>query len=160
MTKVSDYDQALEFEGVLEMEDDWVIVSVPQAVHDKLIQQVSAPIKPNKKPHISVIKDESPCFNQADWDSKKFSGEKIKFKVASQYDHENGLHVWFNCYSPRLCEIREHFGLPVLKKDGIYLVNFHTTIGKLVKPVKANLRPQYRLSKRTHIDVETLMQHI
>lgn len=159
-TNLLDYDSALEFEGTIKMEPDWMILEIPQSVHDVLTQNLGVVIKPNKYPHISVVKEEQPNINQSDWTSQKFQGEKIKFKVSGKENYENGFHVWFDCYSPRLCEIREHFALPVLKKDGVYMVNFHTTVGKLVKPITPQLRKQYRLSKRTHIDVLTLMRHI
>lgn len=156
-----DYDSAVEFEGTLKMEKDWVLLNVPKDVHQQLVDSLNLKIKPNQQPHISVIKDEKPCLNFSDWDNRVFDGEKVKFKInLSKVSHENGMHVWFDCYSPRLCQIREHFGLTVLKKDNVYLVNFHTTVGKLITPVAKNLRDQYRLSKRTHIDVLTMMQHI
>src|SRR5438270_872096 len=82
-------------------------------------------------PHISVIYDEKPCLYVADWDGKRFDGKNIPFQVnTSAARDDNGLHVWFDCYSPRLCAIREHFGLTVLKRDDVYRVNFHLTVGK------------------------------
>lgn len=160
-SKLIDYDKASEVEGTLKFDGDWVLLEVPQSVHNVLLAQVShLDIKPNKNPHISVMKDELPSLNLADWHAKKFDGETVKFKISENISHENGLHVWIDCYSPRLCEIREYFGLPTLKQDGVYRVNFHCTLGKLKKFLPKNLRKQYRLSKRTHIDCETLMQHI
>jgi hypothetical protein len=40
------------------------------------------------------------------------------------------------------------------------MVNFHFTLGKLKRSVDKIAREQYRLTERTHIDYETLMQHI
>lgn len=139
----------------------WVLLQIPQDVLETLLKSVKQAIVPTREPHISVIKDEKPCLHAADWDSKAFDGEKVKFQIDTRTAHdENSRHVWFDCYSPRLCAIREHFGLTVLKRDDVYRANFHVTVGKLAVPVTPHLRPQYRLSIRSHIDVETMMQHI
>lgn len=159
-SRLSDYESSTEYNGTIKIEQNWMLLQVPESVHDDLVKAIPFQIERIKRPHISVIKEEKPSINVVDWDLKKFNGESVSFKVSSKVNSENGLHVWFDCYSPRLCEIREFYGLPVLKKDGLYLVNFHTTIGKLVTPTTKSLREQYRLSPRTHIDVETLMQHI
>jgi hypothetical protein len=90
-----------------------------------------------------------------------FVGEVVKFRYCPAPRGENGLHFWVDCHSPRLCEMREHFGLVTLKRsDGAYLVNFHLTVGRRKKSVEAHPRPQLRLCPQSHIDAETGMQHL
>lgn len=162
-TKLEDYENAPGSVGTLKFEDDWCLLEVPKELHDQLCSQfedcMHHKLKRFKRPHVSVMKDEAPSANQADWRSFG-NGTQVAFRYHPYFHTENGCHAWVNVYSQRLCEIREHFGMATLKRDGVYLVNFHMTLGRLDKPVAKTLRPQYRLSPRTHIDVATLMQHI
>lgn len=162
-TPLEQYDSAPESEGVIAYRSDWYLLEIPTNFHTTLIpllQETDEVFKASDSPHISVIKDESPNQNKDDW-GVAFVGETVRFKYHSTLYGENGLHFWIDCYSARLCEIREHFGLPTLKRqDGVYLVNFHMTIGRRKKAVAPHLRPQLRLSPQSHIDVETGMQHL
>ncbi len=106
------------------------------------------------------MKGEAPCRNTADW-GLAFVGESVVVRYAPVPRDENGMHFWVDCYSPRLCQMREHFGLATLKRpDGVYLVNFHLTIGRRKRPIAARPRPHLRLSPQSHIDLETGMQHL
>lgn len=152
------------YKGIMVFENNWYLLFVDHNDFANLISQVTnagITLKPNKKPHISVIKNENPSDNVQDF-GVKFVGDNIEYKFANIIRNENGLHVWIDCYSETLCKIREHFGLPTLKRadDNKYLVNFHCTMGKLKIPNIPNIRPQLRLSKASHIDVETGMQHL
>lgn len=160
-TKLEQYDGAPEGEGVMVYRSDWYLLEVPATFLTPLLSPLATEaFKPSASPHISVIKDEAPNRNRQDWGTA-FVGETVRFKYNPTINGENGLHFWIDCYSPRLCEIREHFGLPTLKRqDGVYLVNFHMTIGKRKQAVAPQLRPQLRLSPQSHIDVETGMQHL
>lgn len=156
---ISDYSNSSYVEGVIKYEDDWMLLHINQEIQNSEIEKFNLDLKVNKKPHISVIKSELPCINNDDWSGKKFQDTIVKFKCSSKYE-TNGLHVWTDCYSEDLCRIREHFGLPTLKHNDVYMVNFHFTLGKLKRSVDKIVRDQYRLTERTHIDCETLMQHI
>lgn len=162
-TRLEYYGSALSTEGIVTFNRDWYLLTIPQSFQDAFLEALRVrgeQVVPSKNIHISIMKNESPSLNQREWGTK-FVGEKVEFKYQVQLEKENGYHVWINCYSPRLCEMREYFGLPTLKTtDGIYRVNFHMTIGKLKIALPSNLRPQYRISKQSHIDVETLMQHL
>lgn len=162
-TVLSDYDNSPDEEGTLKYDGKWYLLEVSKEFHEKILKLADTQnlnLKPNKNPHISVMKGESASLNQEDWG--KFDGEKIKFKFDQVIHCENGLHVWINVYSPRLCEIREHFGLVTLRRrdDDVYLVNFHMTLGKLKNRQQPNFRKQYRLCPQSHIDAETGMQHL
>lgn len=156
---IKDYCDSSSFEGIIKYEDDWMLLHIGQDIQNVQIEKFNLDLKMNKKPHISVIKSESPCININDWSDKKFDQMIVKFKCSSKYE-TNGLHVWVDCYSEELCKVREHFGLPTLKHNDIYMVNFHFTLGKLKKSSDRIIRDQYRLTERTHIDSETLMQHV
>jgi hypothetical protein len=162
-TKLEEYDHAPEIEGTMVYRPDWYLLEMPKDFHAILVPLLEATgeaFKPAAWPHISVMKGEAPCRNQADWGSA-FVGETVRVRYNPVINRENGLHFWIDCYSPRLCEMREHFGLPTLKRqDGTYLVNFHMTIARRKKTIAAHLRPQLRLSPQSHIDVETGMQHL
>ncbi len=162
-TRVEEYKNAPEVEGTMLYEKNWYLLEIPATFHQMLIQQLEGEgkaCKPNKRPHISVMKKEAPSLNQEEW-GVAFVGETVKVKYNPIIRNENGFHFWIDCYSPRLCQMREHFGLTTLKtRDDTYLVNFHLTIGRRKKPIEPNFRAQYRLSPQSHIDVETLMQHL
>ena len=163
-TNLEAYDQAgIELEGHIIYEPNWYLLSIASETYASLFPLAEAatiPFKPTTRPHISVIKGEAASRNQADW-GQAFVGERVKFRYVPTLQAENGLHLWIDCHSPRLCAIREHFGLPTLRRsDGAYLVNFHLTIGRRKKAVAAQLRPQLRLSPQSHIDLETDMQHL
>ncbi|OJJ17043.1 hypothetical protein BKI52_30475 [marine bacterium AO1-C] len=167
-TTLEQFAGAPQIKGIIAYNKNWYLLQVPATFHQMLVEQLENEgeiFKPNAHPHISVIKNEAPSRNQADWGTA-FIGEEVSFQYNTVIKKENGLHFWIDCYSPRLCEMREHFGLTTLKKEGdekngsIYMVNFHMTIGRRKKPTKAQLRPQYRLSPQSHIDVETGMQHL
>lgn len=163
-TTLEQYDQAGQtLEGQIVYEPDWYLLRVTAEAHASLLHLVEAAniaFKPTARPHISVIKGEAPSRNQADW-GVAFVGETITFRYVPVLQAENGLHLWIDCHSPRLCTIREYFGLTTLRRnDGAYLVNFHMTLGRRKKAVTPQLRPQLRLSPQSHIDLETGMQHL
>ncbi|MCA0351753.1 MAG: hypothetical protein LCH85_07125 [Chloroflexi bacterium] len=164
VTTLEHYDQAgLELEGQLFYEPNWYLLRVAAEAHASLlylVETANIACKPAARPHISVIKGEAPNRNQADW-GVAFVGETVTFRYVPVLQAENGLHLWIDCHSPGLCTIREHFGLPTLRRsDGAYLVNFHLTLGRRKKAVTPQLRPQLRLSPQSHIDLETGMQHL
>ena len=106
------------------------------------------------------MKGEAPYRNQDDW-GKAFVGERVRLRIGPGVRDDNGLHLWVDCHSERLCEMREHFGLVTLRReDGAYLVNFHLTLARRKKATVVPLRPQRRLFPQSHIDVETGMQHL
>lgn len=162
-TRLADYDAAPELEGEVIYEPDWYLLNVPADGHAtllRLLEPLGVPFKPAARPHVSVMKDEAPCRNKADW-GVLFVGERVQFRYCPVLRGENGLHFWVDCHSPRLCAMREHFGLVTLRRgDGAYLVNFHLTIARRKKSVEGQPRPQLRLCPQSHIDVETGMQHL
>ncbi|MGI5181548.1 hypothetical protein ACQEVZ_35110 [Dactylosporangium sp. CA-152071] len=160
--RLEDYLDGPRFVGTVVYEPGWYLLSVPDEAHAELLALVGegVELKPAARPHVSVMKGEAPCRNARDWGTA-FAGEAVAFRVAPVVHGENGLHLWVDCHSPRLCEMREHFGLSTLRReDGAYLVNFHLTVGRRKKAVGARKRPQLRLSPQSHIDVETGMQHL
>lgn len=169
-TKLQDYVNQPERTGTLSFEKskrgDWYLVLLPQDFVTEMVDLAKSKgldLKPTVKPHISVIKGEIPTQNANQWGD--FVGEPIKFRCNPFFRYENGLHVWVDCHSQRLCEIRRYFGCDTKISDmvegaGNYWVNFHCTIGKLLVPQKPNLRPQIRLSPQSHLDAETGMQHL
>jgi len=158
---VDDYKNAIECEATVTFKHDWCLAEMPEEVHQKLLhiaKQKGFDLNESSNPHISVMKTEAPNIHKKDWG--KAAGRKVKVKILPEVGCENGFHVWVNCYSPELCELREHFQLPTLKKDDVWLVNFHMTIGTLKKPQEPSPRPQIRMSRQSHIDVESGMQHL
>jgi hypothetical protein len=162
-TRLEEYEAAPELEGQVLYEPDWYLLSVPAEGHAtllRLLEPLGVAFKPAARPHVSIMKGEAPCQNQADW-GVAFVGERVRFRYHPVVRDENGLHLWVDCHSPRLCEMREHFGLVTLRRgNGVYLVNFHLTIGRRKKAVPGRPRPQLRLCPQSHIDVETGMQHL
>lgn len=162
-THLKDYDNAPELEGRVIYETDWYLLEISTESHSALlplVEAVGVPYKPAGRPHVSMMKAEAPSLNKDDWGSA-FVGETVVFRYCPTLRDENGLHFWVDCYSSRLCEMREHFGLVTLKReDGTYLVNFHLTIGRRKKSLDPSPRPRLRLCPRSHIDVETGMQHL
>jgi hypothetical protein len=162
-TRLEEYNHAPECEGTIVYKPDWYLLKMPKTFHATLLPLLDAtgdPFTPSDWPHISVMKDEAPSRNKGDWGAA-FVGEQVTVKYNPVIRAENGLHFWIDCYSSRLCEMREYFGLVTLKRqDGTYLVNFHMTLGKRTQPIEARLRPQLRLCPQSHIDVETGMQHL
>lgn len=162
-TRLEEYDRAPERDGVVVYERDWYLLHMPADFHAELVRLLEATgavFKPAARPHISVMKDEVPSLNKADW-GIAFVGETVRVRYNPVIRAENGLHFWIDCYSPRLCAMREHFGLPTLKReDGIYLVNFRLTIGRRKTAVAPQPRPQLRLTPQSHIDPDTGMQHL
>ena len=162
-TRLEEYENAPEVTGTIVYSKDWYLLTLPKTFHDMLVEMVNRTgedFTPNQNPHISVMKNEAPSQNKADW-GVLFVGDTVSVKYSMTIRNDNGFHFWIDCYSPILCQMREHFALPTLKtSSGIYLVNFHTTIGKRKNPVQPNLREQYRLTPQSHIDVETGMQHL
>lgn len=167
--RLEDYAGAPQLRGEIVYEPDWYLLSVPAEAHATLVALVEASgvagvagvaFKPAARPHISVMKGEAPSRNTADWGTA-FVGEQVTFHVSPVVKDENGLHLWVDCHSGRLCEMREHFGLTTLRReDGAYLVNFHLTVGRRKKAVEGRRRPQLRLSPQSHIDAGTGMQHL
>ena len=161
--RLEDYDGARQLRGEIVYEPDWYLLSVPADTHAGLVALVEASgvvFKPAARPHISVMKGEAPSRNAADWGTA-FVGEQVTFQVSPVVKDENGLHLWVDCHSERLCQLREHFGLTTLRReDGAYLVNFHLTVGRRKQAVQAHRRPQRRLSPQSHIDAGTGMQHL
>lgn len=165
-TRLEDYAGAQQLWGEIVYEPDWYLLSVPAEAHATLITLVEragvdgGAFKPAARPHISVMKGEAPSRNAADW-GVAFAGERVTFRCSPVVKDENGLHLWVDCHSERLCAMREHFGLSTLRReDGAYLVNFHLTVGRRKKAVERHKRPQLRLSPQSHIDVGTGMQHL
>ena len=162
-TKLDEYANAPEMTGIMTYSKDWYLLKLPKDFHKMLIEKLSSKgegFTPVHNPHISVMKNEAPSQNQSDW-GVAFVGDEVTFQHSATIRNDNGFHFWVDCYSPVLCQMREHFALPTLKTgDGIYLVNFHTTIGKRETPIEPTLRAQYRLTPQSHIDVETGMQHL
>jgi hypothetical protein len=162
-TRLEDYEGAPELSGQVIYEPDWYLVIIPgeqftPILH--LVEPLAVPFKPAARPHVSIMKNETPCQNKTDWGTL-FVGEQVRFRYSPVLRDENGLHFWVDCHSPRLCAMREHFGLTTLKRgDGVFLVNFHLTLGRRKKAVEARPRPQLRLCPQSHIDVETGMQHL
>lgn len=74
-------------------------------------------------PHISVIRGEIPLKNKDDWG--KFQGESIDFQLIGDLYTRRGDRYWIWVDSPRLVEIRQHFGLPDQP-----CTKFHMTIGR------------------------------
>ncbi len=162
-TRLEEYAGARQLTGEVVYEPGWYLLSVPAEAHAALVEAAGvdgAAFKPAARPHVSVMKGEAPSRNAADWGTA-FVGERVVFLVSPVVKGENGLHLWVDCHSARLCEMREHFGLATLRReDGAYLVNFHLTLGRRKKAVERRLRPQLRLSPQSHIDVGTGMQHL
>lgn len=161
--RLADYEGAPEVEGVIVFDEDWYLLEIPAEFHQSLLGSLEAegvPFKAAARPHVSVAKNEAPSRNREDW-GVRFVGERVAVRCCPTLRNENGLHFWVDCHSPGLCELREHFGLPTLRRqDGVYLVNFHLTVGRRKKALPPQPRPQYRLSPQSHIDVETGMQHL
>jgi hypothetical protein len=161
-TRLEDYAGGPQYRGTVRYEPGWYLLSVPAEVHASLETLIGPEtvFKPAARPHISIMKGEAPSRNAEEWGTA-FAGEEVTFRVAPVVKDENGLHLWVDCHSERLCELREHFGLPTLRReDGVYLVNFHLTIGRRKTAVEARKRPQLRLSPQSHIDAGTGMQHL
>lgn len=163
-TRLEDYDNAPETEGTVICEKKWYLALMPQDVHDLMLENLKKQgeiCKPSKRSHISIMKNEVPSQNSEEWGTA-FVGEKVKVKYSKTIRNDNGFHFWIDCYSPRLCEMREYFSLPTLKVEetGIYLVNFHMTIGRREEGITPNIRPRLRLFPQSHIDIETGMQHL
>src|SRR5262245_54214150 len=122
-TRWEEYDSAPEVEGAVLYEPGWYLLEMPGAFQELLVQELRRAgelFKPVRRPHVSVMKNEAPSQNQGDW-GVVFVGERVKVKCGSVIRKENGLHYWIDCYSPRLCAMREHFGLPTLRRpDGVY----------------------------------------
>jgi hypothetical protein len=161
--RLDEYEGAPELAGQVRYEPDWYLLDISADGHAHLLallDPLDFAIKPSARPHISIMKGEAPCRNAADW-GVAFVDERVAFRFHPTVRDENGLHLWVDCYSPRLCELRQHFGLTTLTRgDGVHLVNFHLTIGRRKKAVEKRSRPQLRLSPQSHIDVETGMQHL
>jgi hypothetical protein len=162
-TRLEENESAPILEGQVIYEPNWYLLSIPLEGHAtllRLLDSLGVPFKPATRPHVSIMKDEAPCRNKADW-GVAFVGELVMFRYCPILRAENGLHFWVDCYSSRLCEMREHFGLVTLKRgDEVYLVNFHLTIGRRQKLEEGQPRQQLRLCPQSHINVETGMQHL
>lgn len=159
---LTEYQTAPEFTGVIAYEPNWYLLLVPAEVHQSLLALLpQVEHKPAAKPHVSVMKEEVASRNAADWGAA-FVGEEVRVKYAPTVRAANGLHFWLDCHSSRLCEMREHFGLPTLRRtsDGAYLVNFHLTLGRRRKALPATPVDQIRVSPQSHIDPTTGMQHL
>ncbi len=161
-TKLEDYKDAKTFKGRVRCEEDWYSLTLGPEFGDyfrEAVQAVDSDVSFVEKPHISLIKSESPC-RKIEKFGRAFVNEIVEFKIHELLQYENGRHIWVNCYSERLCEIREYFNLPVFRQDKQFRVNFHSTLARLNTSREALQRPQYRITPATYIDVETLMQHI
>lgn len=170
-TRLEGYQGAPEGEGQIYYESDWYLLSIPTETHKALLPLLATSeatseatsgvsFKPITRPHISVMKNEAPCQNQADW-GVAFVGETVRYQYNPVLRSENGLHIWLDCYSSRLCEMRSHFGLVTLMRDdGTYLVNFHLTLARRKQAIEPQPRPRLRLCPQSYIDAETGMQHL
>ncbi len=160
--RLEDYEGALEIAGRVAFDRGWYLLRLDPALVAPLVAALSAldfATTPVPSPHVSILKDERPSTKQEKF-GRAFVGELVSVRVCPALRHETGRHVWVDVHAPRLCELREHFGLPVLTRDGVYRVNSHLTLARIDAPRAPTPRPQYRLTPRTHIDVETLMQHL
>jgi hypothetical protein len=161
--RIEDYDGAPELTGEIIYEPDWYLLAIQpeaQEVLGPLLDGVGVPVKASARPHISIMKGEAPSQNRDDWGTA-FVGERVRFRFCPTVRDDNGLHLWVDCHSARLCEMRQHFGLVTLTRaDGVHLVNFHLTVGRRKKAVERRTRAQLRLTPQSHIDVETRMQHL
>lgn len=161
-TRLEDYAASPVFKGRIIYEPGWYLLDLPDEVHARFAPAIAAlgfAIEPAKRPHISIVKDEAPS-RRAKKFGKAFVNEIVAFRCDEQLQYENGRHVWIHCFSERLCELREYFSLPTLRRDDQYRVNFHSTLGRIKAPFQPELRAQLRITPATHIDLETLMQHI
>ena len=161
-TRLEDYQGSRTFKGRVQWDDDWCLLTLGNDFIDTFREQVldlEEQVTFVSQPHISIIKSESPCRRIKQF-GRAFLNEIVEFKVHDLLQYENGRHIWLHCFSERLCEIREYFNLPVFRQDKQYRVNFHATLARFKEIRKASLRPQYRITPVTHVDVETLMQHI
>src|SRR4051812_47169932 len=163
-TRLEEYDGAAELTGEVIFEPGWYLLALPPGEHARLLEllePLGERYQPAGRPHVSITKDEAPDQNQGDYGTA-FVGELVTVRCSGIVRDENGLHFWVDCHSGRLCEMREHFGLVTLKRDdGVYPVNFHVTIGRRKKALAPPpRRPQLRLTRQSHIDVETGMQHL
>jgi hypothetical protein len=144
-----------EFKGEIRYKKDWCYLKVSNDFL-KNFENVSDIIWTNN-PHISVIKNELPLHMKDKWGFNE--GEIITFEFGDEI-LTNGLHNWVICRSDDLCKLRENFELPVLKDEISYRVNFHLTLGKFETAGESPPEKQLRLTRRTHIDPETLYQFI
>lgn len=162
-TRLEEYRDIAEITGTMTFQDEWYLLEIPSEVVDGFLDQLRQDvleIEPSKNPHVSVIKNEAPSRKKKDW-GQKFVGSTVPVRFYPTIRNDNGFHFWVDCYSPQLCLIREHFGLPTLKsQEGIFLVNFHMTIATRAYPVQATPRPRLHLTTQSHIDIETGMQHL
>lgn len=158
---VEDFAGAPQASGQVIYESDWYLLQIAEDEFADILSKLTLTdeILLTESPHISIIKNELPSKKVNKW-GKAFVGERVTFSYLPDIDDQNGRHFWLNCQSDRLCEMREYFAVPTLKKDDVYRVNFHLTIGKRAEAVEPTLRPQLRITPFTHIDAETLMQHL
>jgi hypothetical protein len=162
-TRLAEYEGAPELEGVVVYEPGWYLLEIPAdqgASLVSLLDTLDVAVKPSTRLHVSIVKGEAPSRSTADW-GVAFVNERVKVRYNPVLRDENGLHLWVDCHSPRLCEMREHFGLTTLRRDdGAYLVNFHLTVGRRVKAIERRPGPHLRLSPQSHLHAETGMQHL
>jgi hypothetical protein len=162
-TRLEQYEGAAELAGQVVFEREWYLLTIPADAHATLLallDPLNVDHEPAARPHISIMKREAPSLNRTDW-GVAFVGELVTFRYHGVVRDENGLHLWVDCHSRRLCQMREHFGLVTLKReDGTYLVNFHLTVALRTTATAPRRRPHLRLVPQSHIDVETGMQHL
>lgn len=161
-TKLEDYAGAKTFKGRVLCEDDWYLLDVGPEFGDHFrgaALAIDGDATFVEKPHISIIKGESPSRKTKKW-GRAFVNEIVEFKAHELLQHDNGRHIWVDCYSHRLCEIREYFHVPAFRQGDLFRVNFHSTLAHLHERREAAFRPRYQITAATYVDAETLMQHI
>lgn len=119
-------------DGILHYGSTKLIVKVDPGIayfYRSLIPK-SIDIDPQKyKPHISVVRNETPV-NMENWG--KYENEKVEFSY-SPIIHNGQVYWWINVFSIELEEIRLELGLPVSSQytqppDG-FIKCFHITLG-------------------------------
>lgn len=163
-TRLEEYANAPTATGTIIFEHDWYLLKMPDEFLNLWVGKLQADkieFEPTTKPHISVMKNEFPSIHKRKW-GRAFVGDEVTVKYSETIRNDNGFHLWIDCYSPELCQMREYFALPTLKREsgGVYLVNFHMTIGQRLEPVEPQPPERLRLTPQSHIDAETGMQHL
>lgn len=157
-----DYESAPEVTGRIAFDEGWYLLRLGPEIFTLLggaLDTLDFPITRTESPHVSIIKEERPAKKEAKF-GRAFVNELVTVRVHPVLRHHNGRHVWVDCASDRLCELRQYFALPTLVHEGRFLVSFHITLARIDTPVTPTPRDEMRLTPSSHIDVETGMQHL
>ncbi len=129
-------------EGILHYGSTKLIVKVDPGIayfYRSLIPK-SIYIDPQKyKPHISVVRNETPA-NMENWG--KYENQKIEFSYGNQI-YNGQVYWWINAFSTQLEEIRIELGLSISEyytqpPDGFNKC-FHITLGNCKKHQKNSI---------------------